>query len=333
MAAKNIRRPGSRAPAAMMPKSRQSGPRGAPALERKLAEGRVQRVRRWLALHALGVGIGISVGAHAMLPIIGFTLPTPAIRKAHDSGLAVVLVNAKHAKPPKKAQALAQANLEGGGNSPDPKAMPSSPLPPQAARQDGTALLDMQRKVEQLEQQQRELLRRAKGAGPALPEPKVVPAPEAPPNDDTPPNRGLDLSTASALARQEAIVSKQLSDYAKRPRKAFVGPNTREYSLAQYAEDWRIRVERVGTYNFPRNAQGSLYGSVQISVEIAPDGSVIAAEITRPDRRTPQINEAALRIIQLASPFARFPPDVSKEYNTLVITRTINFTREDITAN
>ena len=153
------------------------------------------------------------------------------------------------------------------------------------------------------------------------------------PTDPTPVSKGLDLNTATAIARQEAVVEKMVADYAARPRKGIISPRTKEYSLAQYGEDWRIRVERVGEYNFPRGAQGSLYGSVQISVEIAPDGHIIAAEITRPDLKTPKINEAALDIVKKASPFAKFPPEVRKDYDTVVITRTLNFTRDDIRAS
>lgn len=44
-----------------------------------------------------------------------------------DPGLEVILVNAKHDKKPLKADALAQANLDGGGNAASGRA--KSPLP------------------------------------------------------------------------------------------------------------------------------------------------------------------------------------------------------------
>lgn len=304
------------------------------ALAKELAERltrRGPRAGRWILLHALGIGIGISLCWHAMLSMIGFTPPEPTIKKARDGGLAVVLVNARHARAPKEAQALAQANLEGGGNAEDPKAMPASPLPPRDARREGDALVDMQQRVQKLEARQRELLRRAKVADLAMPEQQAR-QPGEQPTEMPPVTGGLDLSTATAIARQEAVVAKQFNDYAGRPRRAVVSPRTREYELAQYAEEWRRKVERIGEYNFPRGVQGSLYGSVQISVEIAPDGKLISVDITKPDLKTQEINEAALDIIRKAAPFARLPQKVLEKYDTIVLTRTLNFTRDEISA-
>jgi periplasmic protein TonB len=289
-----------------------------------------QRFRHWVIVHSLGVSVGLSIWLHGMLPVlIGFKPPDPTVKKAHDEALAVVLVNAKHAAPPKVAQALAQTNLEGGGDQEKRQVMPSSPLPPKDSRRDGEALIEMQQKVQRLESLQKELLRKAQGAGLAVPQPTDAHTGEQPVEPE-PAAKGLDLSNASAIARQEAVVKKSLNDYASRPRKGIISPSTREYRLAQYGEDWRIKVERVGELNFPRGAQGSLYGSVQVSVEIAPDGSIISAEITRPDLRTPKINEAALRIIRQAAPFAPIPPQIRQQYDVLVLIRTLNFTRDDI---
>ena len=64
----------------------------------------------------LYIAIGISVVAHAAMLAVRFVAPTPAPVKPTDPGLEVILVNAKHNKAPLKAEALAQANLDGGGN-------------------------------------------------------------------------------------------------------------------------------------------------------------------------------------------------------------------------
>ncbi|NYW24498.1 energy transducer TonB, partial [Escherichia coli] len=39
------------------------------------------------------------------------------------------------------------------------------------------------------------------------------------------------------------------------------------------------------------------------------------------------LDDAALRIVRLAAPFARFPPEMAKETDILVITRRWTFTR------
>lgn len=274
------------------------------------------------------VGVSLSLLGHAILLVTHFVGPLGGLRKERDNGLQVVLVNARHVRPPTHAQALAQANLDGGGEQADAKHMPTSPLPPQESVREGDALVETQQRVQQLEARQRELLARTQAAATQVS--RERPSDNSAAQMDTPqPKGGLDLSTARAIARQEAVVDKAVSDYAARPKKGFVSPRTREYKLAQYGEDWRIKVQRVGELNFPRSAKGSLYGSVLVSVEIRPDGSVLSAEILRPDQ-DPKINEAALRIIKLAAPYAPFTPEIRKEYDLLVLTRTMNFTREDI---
>lgn len=281
---------------------------------------------RWWLRHALHAGIAASVGLHAFALSIGFVPIEGSLKKHEDRGLKVVLVNARHKKTPYDAQALAQANLDGGGDQSDQKHMASSPLPPQESDRDGDALVERVQRVRDLEARQHELLAMSSGSKTKVAQHDRQNA-EAP--SDAPAENGLDLNSASAIARQERIVEKMVSDYAARPRKGVASPRTKEYKLAQYAEAWREKVQRIGELNFPRDARGALYGSVQVSVEIKPDGSLASAEITRPSPN-PKINEAALNIVRRAAPYARIPDDIRKEYDIIVIVRTMNFTREEI---
>ncbi|MDR1661872.1 MAG: hypothetical protein LBR95_05515, partial [Azoarcus sp.] len=88
------------------------------------------------------VGIAISVVAHIAVMLIHFSLPELAAARAPS--LDVILVSARHETAPKDPQALAQANLDGGGNS-DENLRAASPLPQQATARDGNDLVDMQR--------------------------------------------------------------------------------------------------------------------------------------------------------------------------------------------
>lgn len=284
--------------------------------------------RSWLVANAVGLGIAFSVACHALLLVMHFVNSPAGLRKEKDPGLNIVLVNARHLTAPKKAQALAQANLDGGGDSDKKDDMPTSPLPAQDSIRNGDALVDAQQKVKQLETVQRELLTQNKTSNVSVRHDQPKQQTEQP-NDTPQPRQGLDIETATAIARQEAVVDRGLRDYAARPRKGVVSPSTRDYRLAQYSEDWRIKVQRVGELNFPRGSKGSLYGSVQVAVELRPDGSVLSAEISRPssDQR---LNDAVLRIIKLGSPYAPFPANIRKDFDILVLVRTINFTRDDI---
>ena len=130
------------------------------------------------------------------------------------------------------------------------------------------------------------------------------------------------------MARLEAEIARSTEEYNKRPRKKFIGTRTAEYRYARYMEDWRLKVERVGTLNYPQAARGRLYGSLQLSVWIRTDGSVDKIEIERSSGQR-VLDDAARRIVHMASPFAPFPPDIQRDTDVLVITRNWTFTRGD----
>src|SRR5574337_1658653 len=87
----------------------------------------------------LAIAFLLSLALHALVLSINFTMHDRSKPRELDRGLEVVLVNARHARAPEKADVLAQANLDGGGNS-EQNARPKSPLPPQPTRRDGDTL-------------------------------------------------------------------------------------------------------------------------------------------------------------------------------------------------
>ena len=93
-------------------------------------------------------------------------------------------------------------------------------------------------------------------------------------------------------------------------------------------EDWRLKVERVGTLNYPEAARGRLYGTLVLSVTINANGSVDKVELERTSGHK-VLDEAALRIVRMAGPYAAFPEDIRRDVDQLVITRTWFFTSGD----
>ncbi len=104
-----------------------------------------------------------------------------------------------------------------------------------------------------------------------------------------------------------------------------LGTRAVEYRFAQYMEDWRVKVERVGTLNYPEAAKGKLYGSLLLSVRIKNDGSVERVDIDRSSGHR-VLDDAARRIVRMAEPFAAFPADIRRDFDSLEITRTWSFT-------
>ena len=96
-----------------------------------------------------------------------------------------------------------------------------------------------------------------------------------------------------------------------------VVPNTRESKLAPYLDAWRRKVERLGTLNFPHTARGaSGVGNPVLEVSIRPDGTLGDVVIRRSSGRK-DIDQAALSILRLASPFDPFPTPLRKQYDEL----------------
>jgi protein TonB len=97
--------------------------------------------------------LGVSLLVHAVVLSVRFVDPEAFNRVFHDTPLEVVLVNARSAERPDKAQAIAQANLQGGGEA--AKGRASSPLPPTVQMREGDTAEDTEEKrIEVLKQQQ-----------------------------------------------------------------------------------------------------------------------------------------------------------------------------------
>ncbi len=272
----------------------------------------------------LGAALAISILLHAGLMAVKFNYPD-ARSKALDQRLEVVLVNATTRERPAKAEVLAQANLDRGGNV-EQRRRAKSPLPVTEPRKPGKDLADAQRRVQQLEAEQQRLLAQARESRARVAAENRRPAPAEEP---APQPRGRDLADlALAAIRLQAQIERQIDAYQKRPRKKFIGANATEYRFAQYEEDWRIKVERIGTLNYPPEARGKLYGNLRLTVAIQADGKVVAIELDR-SSGLKVLDEAAFKIVRMATPFAAFPPDIRRDTDQLIITRTWFFGQGD----
>jgi protein TonB len=273
------------------------------------------------ARRRLALAFGISLCLHAFVLALHFK-PPQALERAREQALDVILVNSKQATKPLKAQSKAQAHLDAGGNVEAPRRA-KTPLPPSRERQAGDDLVAARRRVAQLEAQQREILT-ASGAQ-RVRETQAAPAP----TPQETPLSGRDLADAArALARLEAEIARSIEEYNQRPRRKFIGVRVEEYRFAQYVEDWRQKVERVGNLNYPAEARGRLYGSLVLTVAIKSDGSLERVELNRSSGHA-ALDEAAQRIVRLAAPFAAFPDNIRRDTDIIEITRTWTFTRAD----
>jgi len=272
------------------------------------------------------LALGASILLHALALSIHFKLPDIIRDKYGALPLDVVLVNSKTRASPVKADVLAQANLDGGGNT-DENRRAKTPLPVLKEADPGTDVKRAARRVQELEAQQLRMLSQLQSEKnvASTEQPKTASATEAP----QPLASGRDLATSAlAIARMEAQIAQQLEIYNKRPKKEFVGSRAREYRFAQYAEDWRLKVERIGNLNYPDGARGRLYGSLVLSVSIKADGYLDSIEVQRPSGH-PLLDRAAESIVKKGEPYGRFPANIARDTDILVITRTWTFAPGD----
>jgi protein TonB len=271
----------------------------------------------------LTLALGISLLLHAALLAVRFT-PPDIFDKARERAMDVILVNSKSKSRPDKAQAKAQTNLDGGGNT-EEDLRAKTPLPPSPNTREGTDLVEAQRRVAELEAQQQKMMTRlASEKAVAADKNRNSPTP-APAEIRT----GADLaSSALAIARIEGQISRQLEEYNQRPRKKFIGARVEEYRFAQYVEDWRQKIERIGNLNYPDAAKGRLYGSLVLTVIIKSNGDLDRVEVNRSSGQR-LLDDAARRIVQMSAPFAAFPEAIRRDTDVLEITRTWTFTNAD----
>ena len=266
----------------------------------------------------------VSIAIHLLVLAIRFS-PID-LDKMFDRSppLEVALVNAKSATKPTKADVLAQANLDGGGNT-DADRRAKTPLPvlPQDTQNSDIAVATQ--RVETLERETKELMTQLRSTPMAT---AVAKPNEAPEPNDVPTSQELMQRTLEAM-RLEAQIAKDMEAYQKRPKRRFIGARAEEYRFARYVEDWRLKIERIGNLNYPQAARDlQLHGSLLLTVSIRADGSVESVQVNRSSGHR-VLDAAAVHIVEMSAPFAAFPPDIKRDTDILHITRTWSFTKGD----
>ena len=225
-----------------------------------------------------------------------------------NTPLSVVLVNASNQVVPQQANKLAQADLHGGGNTPN---------------QEATALhrarLGTEARLEFLEKQQRQMLAkldadRAQSGGS---------------------KSGDDPKLTSQLNSLEAELAKRLQVNGREPRrKVLTGASTKAVVFAQYYDAMRQKIEAYGSAFFPRANSRPLYGSLVIVVSVDAQGRITnnaqgkeGLSIGR-SSGNPELDRQALAIVRASAPFGSFPVEMRNQIDVLDWISTFEFTRD-----
>ena len=271
----------------------------------------------------------LAVIFHAIV-ILGIAFaPEDKIRPRYES-MEIVLVR-QSSKVEDEAKVLAQANLQGGGDIsqdmipaaplplplPDdqteiaapPETQPTEPVVEPDAEFVADVTPSPTEAVEQVDVETRETVLKDSPAGP----------------EANPPSATALLTNSLKMAALSAEVKYKLETKAKRPKRTFISANTREYKYAAYMEAWRAKVERVGNLNYPEEARKrNVSGQLILDVALNPDGKINQITIRRSSGHK-ILDDAAIRIVELAAPYAPFPEGIRADTDILHITRTWQF--------
>jgi protein TonB len=268
----------------------------------------------------LQLALIFSVSVHALLLVVRFVDPERFNRIFQDTPLDVVLVNARSQEaPPVKAQAIAQANLAGGGEADTGRA--TSPLPPAPMEETGNADETAHRQIEQLQESQQQLLAQIRSELDALP-------PSDPQRDQGSPTEQAKEEKRRQLVDQLAEIEKRINEENARPKKRYISPATREEVYATYYDQLRRKVEDRGTQNFPELRGRKLYGELTMNITVDATGQVVDTDIVN-SSGTAMLDRQAAAIVKSAAPFGTFTTEMRRQADQLVITSRFKFTRED----
>lgn len=268
-----------------------------------------------------GFTLFLSLSVHAVL-ILGVGFSHFSNPEAQQPELEITLAQYRSPRAPESADFLAQDNQQGSGSlddaaSPattetapfhDSRINETTPLPAAVGRSGALparpAVITADRAEHSARQDQRESRN---------------------PDDSGEADQDRELRQQT-LASLQARLDSRRQAYAKRPRRyTIASASTRSSRDAEYLDAWRRRIETVGNRHYPAEAsQRDLYGNLRLVVALRPDGTVYSTRILRSSGHT-LLDEAAIRIVHMAAPFAPFPDSLREEAELLEVVRTWQF--------
>ncbi|MCQ9615466.1 TonB family protein [Paenalcaligenes niemegkensis] len=264
--------------------------------------------------------VAISAALHAG---VAWWWPTATSTPDQNASVDVALLNFSTESAPLQARLLAQWQADGGGE--DTQGLRSSPVPAtDMPTPDQLVLIALQKRQVQLEQQQQQLLHQLESEWDTRPHQQAVEE-----HNEHSQDQQEDWQLAQTPSTQHSLhaLRSSIQRYNQQPRYIFEGPSAHQSPAASYIESWRAKIEALGTELYPEQARGRRSGTVQLTVYIRHDGSLEKIAIHQ-GAEDPLFTITAQRVVNLAAPFAPFPPELAKQGDVLAITRTWNFNQQ-----
>ncbi len=267
------------------------------------------------------LALGASLAVHAAMLTVRFVDPERFNRVFEDTPLEVILVNARTNDKPDKAQALAQANMAGGGELDRGRA--TTPLPASALTAVGDSLEEQTNaSTQSLLEQQQMMLARVRTQLAAL-------RPPEPLNPGATPEQITREEKRRRLIKLLAEIERRIQEENARPKKRYVSPATREVPYAVYYDTMRRLIEDMGTTHFPTVGGKKLYGELTMLITVNHDGQVLVTEVVD-SSGIPVLDRRAELIARSAGPFGGFSDEMRRSFDQLVLVSRFKFTRDEL---
>lgn len=267
----------------------------------------------------LGTTLFIAAAAHLML-ILGISFTAKLSQQSNkQKPLDIVIANTQSVEEPEDAKNIAQFNQQASG-SVDETGRPSTPLASvRPTDQPGHSPVPIDTKLkEQAQQAEKKILVAKESAF-------ETSSSENTEEENDQQAKQNDSSEQRKLEMAQLAAEMELADkrYAQRPRVHFVDALSAKSAVeAMYVGDWVRRVEGMGNLNYPESARTQkLSGRLTLSVRLNHNGDIVLIDVDH-SSGSALLDNAAKKIVQLASPFMQFPAEMREKYDQLDITRT-----------
>lgn len=268
----------------------------------------------------LTIALFVAAAAHAIV-LLGVSFRPFLDDMRTPPALEVILVQKSDSKKPDEADYLAQSSQDGGGET-DENTRPSAPFASQLdVDSDGLAESPIFASSPSPTPETAEDIITALFADTLV---KTERTTEATIEVDVPAGTVL-VEQNMDIARLAAEIDRQQQEFAKRPKKKHINARTTESASAEYMFHWVEQVERMGNLNYPDDARRKkLTGALILIVGIFKNGEIESIIVDESSGHK-LLDDAAVRIVELAAPFEPMSGTLAEETDILYIVRTWEF--------
>lgn len=271
----------------------------------------------------------LALALHAIV-VLGITFKPQDPRPAAQT-LDITLSHSDDRQAPEHADFLAQTNQKGSGTEKEKSQITTTQIAPVHD--------DQLHKIEPIQQQAAQSRPQhavrheitTTGDSDQVAQPKTPKTAEDKP--EAPTSRKTLMQRALEIASLEARLDTEQRDYARRPRVMRVtAASTLKSNDAAYVASWVNKVTRVGNLNYPDDARRrGIHGTLRLLVALWSNGTIKDVQVLESSGYK-ILDQAAIRIVKLAAPFAPFPTELRKKKDVLEIIRTWSFEPEGMSS-